>query len=107
MGAAAVGGLAVGALCALGGLALSFGLSVGGCAVSLSYALGGGAYAGKVAAGGAASAPIAIGDAVKGTLTFQKNLWGAGTPDAVQAAIAAQFPRTPEWLTSLFASMTG
>lgn len=107
LGAAAVGGVAVGALCALGGLALSFGLSVGGCAVSLSYALGGGAYAGKVAAGGAASAPIAIGDAVKGTVTFQKDLWGAGTPDAIRAAIAAQFPHTPEWLTSLFASMTG
>lgn len=106
VGGLAVGGVAAGVLCAVGGLALSFGLALGGGAVSLSYAMGGGAFAGQVAAGGAASAPIAIGDSVRGAVTFQKDLWTSETPAAIRAAITAQFPHTPGWLVDLFAALS-
>ena len=101
-GLAALGGLAVGALCAIGGLALSLGLAVGGGAVSAAWAIGGGAMAGQIAMGGAASAPIAIGEATTGAVTFPKDTWGPGTGQAIRAAIQAMFPHTPGFLVALF-----
>lgn len=104
LGGAALGGLAAGLLAAVGGVALSPGLAIGGCAIGGAYAIGGAATASKVAAGGAASAAIAIGDAVDGGVTFQKDLWNSGTPDAIRQAITTQFPETPGWLVHLFSA---
>lgn len=104
-GLAAFGGLAVGALCALGGLALSFGLAVGGGAVGGAWAIGGGAVAQQIAMGGAAHAPIAIGDATEGIVTFPKDTWGPGTGDAIRAAIQTMFPNTPGFLVELFSQL--
>lgn len=105
VGGIALGGLALGALAALGGLALSFGLSIGGFAVGGAYALGGAASASQIAAGGAASAPIAIGDAVSGSITFSKGQWNAATPEAIRTAITQIYPHTPDWIAALFSSM--
>ena len=101
-GLVAFGGLAVGALCAIGGLAMSFGLAVGGGAVGGAWAIGGGAIAQQIAMGGAARAPIAIGDAVDGIITFPKDSWGPDTGDAIRAAIQTMFPDTPGFLVELF-----
>ena len=105
LGLAAFGGLAIGALFALGGLACSLGLAVGGCAVGGSWAIGGVALAQQVAAGGAAAAPIAIGEAVEGMVTFPKVSWGPDTGPAIEEAIRALFPNTPRFLVELFSRL--
>lgn len=101
-GLLAFGGLAAGALCAVGGAAFSFGLALGGCAIGGAWAIGGAASASQIAAGAAASAPIAIGEAVKGSVTFPTDAWGPGTEAAIRAAIQELFPRTPELIVHLF-----
>ncbi len=63
------------------------------------------ATASHIATGGAASAHIAIGDAVEGTVLSPKGGWGPGTSAAIQAAILRKYPGTPPLLVWPFSQV--
>ncbi|MCI8554200.1 MAG: helix-turn-helix transcriptional regulator [Clostridiales bacterium] len=108
VGAFALGGVAVGAvavgLLAVGAIAVGL-LAVGALSIGL-YAVGGCAAASRVALGGWASAPVAIGERVNGTIVFptDNHLRGA-PPEAVREAILREFPHTFRWIADLFAAL--
>lgn len=63
------------------------------------------ATASHIATGGAASAHIAIGDAVEGTVPSPKEGWGPGTSAAIQAVILRKYPGTPPLLVWPFSQV--
>ena len=97
VGAIALGGLAVGIL-AVGGLALGW-FAWGGIACGV-YSVGGLALASKIAVGGGASAPLAIGNEVKGAQTWL--ISSGGLPaDQLSAACAAIEANAPRWVANI------
>lgn len=100
IGGAAVGGFALGVL-AGGGLAWGW-LSIGGLAKG-TYAVGGVAFGGKLALGGVASAPVAIGEEVRGALTFPVD--GSVPREVIQQAIRQGAAGAPEWVKALLCAL--
>jgi DNA-binding XRE family transcriptional regulator len=92
------GGISVGTV-AFGGISVGI-LSAGGLAIG-QYALGGCAIASKIAKGGYADAIIAIGDEVKGEITFDINV--KGQAELIRQAIRTRFPDTWKLIVNLFA----
>ena len=95
LGAAAAGVLACGAM-SLGVLAL------GGIAKGV-FAIGNIASASQIAVGNIASAPLAIGDQVEGSVTLLTD--GSVSLDVIRAAIEQAASNTPQWLRDFLTSM--
>lgn len=105
-GGFAFGGFAAGLL-AFGGVALG-GFAIGGSAIG-TYAIGGFAKASQIANGGYAEGIVAIGEQVKGVVTFctDTNINPSINPVEVEVAIQNHCPGTPAFIIWIFKKLCG